>query len=124
MAAKPAAAQAVVNTDSRERVVFRVQSDQKQRIAYWADRHEQKIQEYVEEAVAQKIERENGDYDLPTLEIARLNQIADETKALAMTVANLERSFTSAMDSLLGMARGDNTYLLDEDGELDEGSDS
>ncbi|HKS59141.1 MAG TPA: hypothetical protein VJS12_27870 [Steroidobacteraceae bacterium] len=110
---------ATVNTDKRERAVLRLHRDTKQRAEYWAaKRGYSSPNEYMAEAVEEKIRRENQDYDLPTLEIARLNQLVDEIKALSTNQANLERVVTSGFDSLIGLTRGDN-YLLDaEDGEL------
>lgn len=108
----------ITSASTRERVVFRVDPDQKQRIAYWASRRDMTVQEYVDEAVVQKIARENGDYDLPTLEIARQNQMVDELKSLSQNVANMERSLVSGLDSLLGLARGDNSYLEDDEDDL------
>ena len=100
-------------------VFVRLSPDDKERAAYWADKRGfSSVSEYVAEAVVEKIRRENLDYDLPTLEIARLNQVVDELKALSTNSANLERVVTQGFDSLIGLTRGDN-YLLDgEDGEL------
>ena len=97
----------------------RLSSNDKERAKYWADKHGfGSVNDYVTEAVVEKIQRENQDYDLPTLEIARLNQLVDELKALSTNQANLERVITQGFDSLLGLTRGD-AYLLDpEDGEL------
>ena len=97
----------------------RLSSNDKERAKYWSDKHGlASVNDYVTEAVIEKIQRENLDYDLPTLEIARLNQLVDELKALSTNQANLERVITQGFDSLLGLGRGD-TYLLDhEDGEL------
>lgn len=108
-----------VSQDHRERTVVRLHPDTKQRAGYWAQRHGySSVNGYIAEAVEEKIRRENLDYDLPTLEIARVNQLADEVKALSVNAANLERVITQGFDSLIGLTRGDN-YLLDaEDGEL------
>ncbi|BAS11797.1 hypothetical protein AHiyo8_01000 [Arthrobacter sp. Hiyo8] len=108
-----------VNTDKRERAVLRLHRDMKQRAEYWAQkRGYSSVNEYMADAVDEKIRRENLDYDLPTLEIARLNQVVDELRALSTNQANLERVITTGFDSLLGLTRGD-SYLLDpEDGEL------
>ncbi|MGH3977305.1 MAG: hypothetical protein ACRDS9_28925, partial [Pseudonocardiaceae bacterium] len=101
-----------------ERTVLRLGPDLRQRLEYWSDRHGISMNEYATEAVEAAIRRENGDYDLPTLEIARLNQLVDEMRALSTNSANLERVVTQGFESLIGLTRGDN-YLLDpEDGEL------
>ncbi|KOT47137.1 membrane protein [Streptomyces rimosus subsp. rimosus] len=97
----------------------RLSSDDKQRAEYWADKRGfSSVNEYVAEAVAEKIRRENLDYDLPTLEIARLNELVDHVAALAKNSANLERVVTAGFDSLIGLTRGDNYLLDEEDGEL------
>lgn len=114
---------ATQNKDPRERLPVRLHKDVKARLEYWADKGGYaSANEYVVDAIVEKIRRENQDYDLPTLEIARLNQVVDEMRAMSINVANLERVITSGFDSLIGMTRGDN-YLLDaEDGELDVGA--
>lgn len=106
-------------SDRRERVFIRLSPDDKQRAEYWADKRGfASVNEYIAEAVAEQIRRENLDYDLPTLEIARLNELIDQIKALSTNQANLERVVTSGFESLIGLTRGD-SYLLDaEDGEL------
>ena len=105
--------------ERRERVFIRLSPNEKQRAEYWADRRGfSSVNEYVANAVAEQIRRENLDYDLPTLEIARLNELVDQIKALSTNSANLERVVTQGFDSLIGLTRGD-SYLLDaEDGEL------
>lgn len=100
--------------EQRTGVFVRLSADDKERARYWADKRGfPSLGEYVGAAVAEKIARENRDYDLPTLEIARLNQLVDEIKSLSVNVANLERVTTSGFDSLIGLTRGDN-YLLDD----------
>ncbi|WP_030895386.1 hypothetical protein [Streptomyces sp. NRRL F-5053] len=107
------------NKDRRERVFIRLSPEDKQRAQYWADKRGfSSVNEYLVEAVAEQIRRENLDYDLPTLEIARLNEIIDQFKALSTNCANLERVVTSGFESLIGLTRGDNYLLSHEDGEL------
>ncbi|MCJ0875603.1 hypothetical protein [Streptomyces sp. AP-93] len=103
----------------RQGMFVRLSSDDKQRAEYWADKRGfSSVNEYVAEAVIEKIRRENLDYDLPTLEIARLNELVDQVAALAKNSANLERVVTTGFDSLIGLTRGDNYLLDDENGEL------
>lgn len=107
------------NTDERERIVSRVHPDLKRRAEYWSQRRGfGSVNDYLAEALDEKIRRENHDYDLPTLEIARLNQLVDELKALSVNTANLERVVTQGFDSLISLTRGDNYLLDEEDGEL------
>ncbi|WP_435109335.1 hypothetical protein [Nocardiopsis synnemataformans] len=111
-----------VTDRSRVAIKIRLHPDTKQRVDYWAKRHGlHSANEYITEAVEEKIARENQDYDLPTLESRRLAQILDEVSALSSNVANLERVSITGFEALLGLTRGDN-YLLDaETGELNGG---
>lgn len=107
------------SSSGRQGMFIRLDPDDKQRAKYWADKRGfSSVNEYVAEAVVEKIRRENLDYDLPTLEIARLNELVDQVAALAKNSANLERVVTTGFDSLIGLTRGDNYLLDDEDGEL------
>lgn len=106
------------NPDRRERVVVRMPVDDKQRLEYWASSRQMSVNEYVTQAVQEAIRRENQDYDLPTLEIARLNQLVDALSANTTNLANLERVVTMGFDTLVNLTRGDNYLAQDEDGEL------
>lgn len=107
------------SSSGRQGMFVRLDPDDKQRAEYWADKRGfSSLNEYVAQAVVEKIRRENLDYDLPTLEIARLNELVDQVGALAKNSANLERVVTTGLDSLIGLTRGDNYLLADEDGEL------
>jgi len=109
---------ATPSTIDRVRKTLRLHPDTVQQAGYWAKKREMDENEYLALAIEEKIARENGDYDLPTLEIQRLNQLIDEIRALSTNSANLEAVVTTGFDSLLGLTRGD-SYLLDEEnGEL------
>lgn len=116
--AKTATQPAAKPAPDRIRKWMRLHPDTVQRVTYWSGKRDLTEQEYLEQAVEEKIARENGDYDLPTLEIQRLNQLIDEIRALSTNSANLEAVVTSGFDSLMGMARGDSYLFDDEDGEL------
>lgn len=106
------------SVDTRKRVVVRLSPDDKERAKYWADRRGfSSTNEYIADAVEQQIRRENLDFDLPTLEIARLNQLIDAQEATSRAVANLQRIVTTLGDSLIGLTRGESEWLKDsEDG--------
>lgn len=101
-----------------KRVTATVSSDMFERLQYWADRKGISINQYLNEALERAIAYENQDYDLPTLEQARLNQLIDQMAVLSSNIGSLERVVTSGFDSLLGLTRGDNYLLEHEDGEL------
>lgn len=96
----------------------RLHPDTVQQVNYWCKKRGLSESEYFALAVEEKIARENGDYELPTLEQHRLNQLVDEVRALSTNSANLEAVVTSGFDSLLGLTRGDSYLLDEEDGEL------
>lgn len=103
-------------------VKVRLHTDTIERAKYWSVRHGESHNEYIAIAVQQRIERENGDYDLPLLEQQRLNQMLDQMKGLTSTVDNLQLIVNAGFSSVLGLARGD-SYLTDaEDGELPSGA--
>lgn len=97
------------------RLTIRIPETQYQRIQYWADLNKLNINEYVQEAIDLKIDHENKNYDLPALEIQRLNQLIDAINVLSSNVQSLEHITASGFDSLLGLTRGDN-YLMEDDG--------
>lgn len=100
------------------RMTLRLPEDEYERLQYWAARREMSVNEYMAEALQQAIKRENQDYDLPTAEIARLNQLVDVVTNLSSNIKSLEDVTVSGFDSLLGLTRGDNYLLEHEDGEL------
>lgn len=104
----------------RARVAIRVHPTTRTQVSYWAGKAGISDNEYMAEAVEEKIRRENMDYDLPTLEQKRLAELVDRVLSLEKVLANLERVTTSGFSSLIGLARG-GSYLNDEEtGELDE----
>lgn len=100
------------------RMTLRLSEEDFQNLTYWAKKKQMSANEYMEEALKNAIKRENGDYDLPTAEIARLNQLIDVITVLSTNIKSLEDVTVSGFDSLLGLTRGDNYLLEHEDGEL------
>lgn len=100
------------------RLTLRLTDEEFKLLEYWAARREMSINEYMIESLSHMIKRENGDYDLPTAEIARLNQLIEVVMSLSSNVKSLENVTVSGFDSLLGLTRGDNYLLEHEDGEI------
>lgn len=100
------------------RFTLRLPEEDFQRIKYWSDLNQMEINSYILEALELKIKYENKDYDLPTLEIQRLNQLIDAIHVLSSNQQSMEHIITSGFDSLLGLTRGDNYLLEDEDGDV------
>lgn len=108
----------MAGTERAHRFTIAVDADTWERVRYWAKRRSLTPNDYAREALFAQLAREAGDYDLPTAEQARLNQLVDVITSQQSSFENLERVVTSGFASLLGLARGDSNYLLDEDGEL------
>ncbi|MBQ7636203.1 MAG: hypothetical protein IJS80_02730 [Lachnospiraceae bacterium] len=100
-----------------KRVTAVVNDKEFEELSYWADKLGMSNNEYVRHALKVAIKRENKDYDLPDLEVARLNQLVDAMNVLSFNVANLEHIVTSGFQSLLSLTRGEN-YLLDDEYEI------
>lgn len=100
------------------RVTVTIDSDTYERLRYWSAKHGCSINEYLKEALEGAIRYENKDYDLPELEIQRLNQLIDVITVLSSNIQSLESVIINGFDSLLGLTRGDNYLLENEDGEI------
>lgn len=101
---------------NEKRITLRVSDDTNERLSYWAEKRGLSRNQYIVEAIEETIRRENLDYDLPTLEIARLNQLIDVITLLSSNVKNLEEITITSFESLLKLTRGDN-YLFEDDEE-------
>lgn len=104
--------------DTNRRVTATIKEELYQQAEYWAAKKGISLNQYVAEAIQHMIQYENKDYDLPELEIARLNQLVDTITVLSSNVHSLEGVITSGFDSLLGLTRGDNYLLENEDGDI------
>ena len=100
------------------RITATITDDMKKNVEYYAAKRGITINEYIAMAIEKMIAFENQDYDLPTLEQARLNQLIDTVTVLSSNVHSLEQVITSGFDSLLGLTRGDNYLLESEDGDI------
>ena len=108
------------NTKYRYRFTARVDEETKESLHYWAKKKGQTINDFLRDAISFYIAYQNKDYDLPTLEIQRLNQVVDAMAVLSSNVSSLEKIVVSGFDSLISLTRGDNMYLDDDDGELED----
>ena len=89
----------------------------REKVAYWAEKEGLSANDFIIECIEGHIARANGDYDLPTLEQARLAQLVDAQVVLASNVANLQKTVESMAGTIIGLTRGDSYLLDDEDGE-------
>lgn len=104
--------------EAKHRVRATLSDETFQRLQYWAKKKECSINEYLQDAVELAIKFENRDYDLPILEIARLNQLVDSMTVLSSNIKSIENVVVSGFDSLLGLTKGNNYLLESEDGEI------
>lgn len=100
-------------SELRDRVTLRMEPEDTERLDYWASKAGLSRNEFVLRMLERWIDIENGNYQLPTLEIQRLNQLIESMSVLSRNVQTLEQVVTSGFDSLLGLTRGDN-YLLEQ----------
>ena len=101
-----------------KRVTLRLSEEDYERLSYWADRKGFSVNEFVPVLLDRYVDIENGDYQLPTLEAARMNQLLDAVTAMSRNMESLTSIVVSGFDSLLQLSRGDNYLLEPEDGEL------
>lgn len=83
-------------------------------LSYWATKNNVSVNEYIAESIELSIRHELKDYDIPTMEIGRMNQLIDVITGLSQNIESLETVTTSGFDSLLNLTRGDN-YLFEDD---------
>lgn len=96
-----------------------VDSATHERVKYWADKNKLSINELLRDAIELYIAYQNKDYDIPSLEIQRLNQLVDSINILSSNVGSLEKVTVAGFDSLISLTRGDNYLLEDDDGEIE-----
>lgn len=87
-------------------------------LTHWAERFGMDQTEFLVAAMYHYVKWRNQDYDLPTAEIQRLNQMIDAVQNLAINQEHLEKSVVNGFDAMLGIIRGDNYLVEEEDGEL------
>lgn len=107
-----------VTDNNSHRLTVRLTNTDYDRLSYWAEKNDMSINEFIPAMLDRWISIANGDYELPTLEIQRLNQIIDVVAGLSSNIQSLESVTISGFDSLLKLTKGDNYLLEDEDGEF------
>lgn len=96
----------------------RVPSDTYMQLEYWASKQDVSINEFVRDSIAHYVAWLNSDFQIPTLEQQRFNQILEHIDSLAISVRNEQQMIASGFNSLLGLTRGDSYLLEEDDGEL------
>ena len=101
-------------SENTKRMTVRVSDSEYATVQFWSSKLGLSENDFVREAIALKIIHSNVDYDLPTAEIQRLNQLVELISSLNSNVSNLEEVTVNGFNSLISLTRGDN-YLLDDD---------
>ena len=100
------------------RITATVDIDTYERMKYWAQAHGVSVNDYLRDAIDLKIAHENKDFQVPSLLVNRMNQTIDGMAVLSSNVKALERIVTSGFNSLLGLTRGENYLMEDDNGEV------
>ncbi len=99
---------------AQKRITLRVPESVYVQLHYWAEQADCSVNEFFMLMLDQWIDIQNGNYELPTLEASRVNQLVDGSLALQQEVRALTAIVTDGFESLLSLTRGDN-YLNDID---------
>lgn len=103
------------------RISLRLDEDTHERLKYWSARKQVSLNTYILDAIDLMIAYENGDYDVPTALIQRINQLTGTVMAVQSSMDNLTNVTINGFDAIVGLARGDNYLAQEEDGELEDG---
>ena len=99
--------------ESYHRLTARLPESDYEKLSYWSEKAGCSMSELISVMLYQYIDIQNGNYQLPTLEAQRLNQLIDGMAVMSRNMQSLEQVVTSGFDSLIGLTRGDN-YLYEE----------
>lgn len=89
------------------RVTLRFTEEELGKLDYWAQREGMDRTDFIMEAVERYAGIESGNYQLPSLEIQRLNQLVDIVRSLSEEVGSMETILINGFESLTGLARGE-----------------
>ena len=99
-------------SDSTVRVTLRMSKDVHDKLKYWADKKEYSVNDFVPMLVDYYAAVHSGDYELPSLEAQRTNQMVELVESLRKDVQALQGLVIGGFNSLLRLTHGDN-YLLE-----------
>lgn len=98
-----------------KRLNVRISEAEKDKVAHYAERLEMSQSDFVMHCINFRIRYLNQDYDLPTAEIRRLNQLTDNTQQLVESIRNLHEVNITGFNMMLGFMRGENDLAGDGD---------
>lgn len=97
---------------------MRLHKDDKAFVVYWARMYGMDSTELMMRAVRHYVGWRNQDFDLPTAEMQRLNQLIDAMENMVSSNERLANTVTNGFDAMMGIMRGDNYLLEPENGDL------
>ncbi len=104
----------------KPRISVTIDEKHLERAQYWAEKKGMSLSEYASYALIKQIEHETSDFDIPNLGIQRINQNTEAIEALSSNLESLETIVIRGFESLIGLTRGDNYLLSEDNGELNE----
>lgn len=108
----------VDNTVRNRKMSLRLTELEHQRLTHYAEKWGMSKTELLLDGVDHYIKWVNSDYDLPTAETARLNQLIDAVDRLSVNAQNTEKTMVSGFNTILGLSKGENMFSEPEEGEL------
>jgi hypothetical protein len=99
-------------TDDTVRVTLRMPREVHEKLKYWADKKEYSVNDFVPMLVDYYAAIQYGDYELPSLEAQRVNQLIELVGVLHKDVQALQGLIIDGFNNLLKLTHGDN-YLLE-----------
>lgn len=103
-------------TEKTHRLTVRLNEKDYERLAYWAEKKGYDINAFIPVLLDRYVGIENGDYELPVLEVQRLNQLVELISVMSRNIQSLETITVNGFDSLLQLTHGD-SYFVDADAE-------
>ena len=97
---------------SDNRFSLRLSDELKGQMSYWASKENVSDAEFVRLCISEKLERSNGDFDVPSLGLARLNQLVDVVEGLRVEQANFQAMLSSVLSSFTALVHGDDYFSL------------
>ena len=100
------------------RRTLRLSPECDEKLAYWADKEGYSVNAFIPVILDLYVDIKNGNYQLPTLEQRRLNQLIESIGVMSKDLQSLQQVVINGLDSLIGLTRGDNYLLEAETGEV------
>lgn len=101
--------------DKEKRLSGRISDDEYDKLTYYADKLGVSKVDFLMYSMNHTIKWMNQDYDLPTAEVKRLNQLIDSQEKLVEEVSQLQAVMLNSFNALFGFMRGSSPLQVDDD---------